>query len=362
MSSVISQLFIDDRVNDKAGKNKNRNRNIDHDDMKRNTGHDDMDRNTGHDDMDRNTGHDDMDRNDHDAMDRNDRTAMKRNGDEGNMKNENAKFYFIDSLGASLADSGINVDALDFSSFIGNEPIEILVELAKNGKIDPWNIDIVHVTDTFLNKIEELQQMDLRISGRTLLYSCVLLRMKSTGLFLEEEEILEELYEDSDIEEEFNIDEFNMPLLPVRRSARRPVTLKELIEELKKAEKDVIKRKEHLKAESSRRYIDIELTTKDVLNIAHDEAILRRTGTLLELLRRLFTKQEFVTLDELFEIDGADRIMDYITLLFLTSMKEIVLHQKEMYGTLFIYPFDVAFENKIADETGMPIEADSAES
>ncbi|MCL2550292.1 MAG: segregation/condensation protein A [Methanimicrococcus sp.] len=315
MSTVISQAFI----NDKACKDKNRNRNIDNNETE------------------------------------------SRSRKEENMKNENAKFYFIDSLGDSLADSGINVDSLDFSSFIGNEPIEILVELAKNGKIDPWDIDIVQVTDTFLNKIEELQQMDLRISGRTLLYSCVLLRMKSAGLFREEEEIIEELYEEENYEEEFNIDEFNMPLLPVRRSARRPVTLKELIDELKKAEKDVIKRKEHLKAESTRRYIDVELTMGDVMNIAHDEAILRRTGTLLELLRQFFKKQEFVTLDEIFEIKGSDRIMDYITLLFLTSMKEIVLHQKEMYGTLFIYPFDVAFESKIADEAGHPVEADSAE-
>lgn len=208
------------------------------------------------------------------------------------MKNENAKFYFIDALGDSLTDSGIDVETLDFASFIGNEPIEILVELAKNGKIDPWNIDIVHVTDTFLSKVEELQQMDLRISGRTLLYSCVLLRMKSTGLFAEEE-ISEELYEEEeDHEEKFDIDDFNMPLLPVRRSARRPVTLKELIDELKKAEKEVVKRREHMRAENSRRYIDVELTTEDVMNIAHDEAILKRTGTLMDLLRRFFKNRE----------------------------------------------------------------------
>ncbi|MDR0767775.1 MAG: segregation/condensation protein A [Methanosarcinales archaeon] len=265
--------------------------------------------------------------------------------------NENAKSYFIDSLGDSLADSGINVDALDFSSFIGNEPIEILVELAKNGKINPWNIDIVQVTDTFLGKIEELQQMDLRISGRTLLYSCVLLRMKSTGLFLEEEEILEDLYDEEDnYEEEFDINEFNMPLLPVRRSARRPVTLKELIDELKKAEKDVVKRREHIRADGPRRYIDVELTTEDVMNIAHDEAILRRTGTLLEILKQYFKKQEYVTLDEIYRLDGSDKIMDYITLLFLAAMKEVMLYQKEIYGTLYIYPFDEAIlKNRIED-------------
>jgi Uncharacterized conserved protein len=280
-------------------------------------------------------------------------------GDTENIfRNEDAKSYFIDSLGDSLIESGINVDSLDFSSFIGNEPIEILVELAKNGKINPWNIDIVHVTDTFLNKIEELQQMDLRISGRTLLYSCVLLRMKSTGLFQEEEEMPEEFFdEEEDYEEEFNIDEFNMPLLPVRRSARRPVTLKELIEELKKAEKDVIKRKEYLRSENSRRYIDVELTTEDVMNIAHDEAILRRTGTLLELLRQFFKKQAFVTLDEIFALEGSDKIMDYITLLFLASMKEVVLYQEKIYETLFIYPFGAVIGNQPADETEQTAEA-----
>ena len=275
-------------------------------------------------------------------------------------ENETAKFNFINSLGDSLADSGINVDSLDFSSFIGNEPIEILVELAKNGKIDPWNIDIVHVTDTFLNKIEELQQMDLRISGRTLLYSCVLLRMKSTGLFQEEEEILEDFYEEDEIEEDdFDINEFNMPLLPVRRSARRPVTLKELIDELKKAEKEVVKRREYLNTESKRRYIDVELTTEDVMNMAHDEAILRRTGTLLEHLREMFKHQESVTLDEIFKLDGADRIMDYITLLFLAAMKEIILYQQEIYGTLFIYPFS-AYE-KMESNLAATDEAEAAD-
>ncbi|MDY0266613.1 MAG: ScpA family protein [Methanimicrococcus sp.] len=270
-----------------------------------------------------------------------------------------AKSYFVDSLGDSLADSGINVDALDFSSFIGNEPIEILVELAKNGKINPWDIDIVQVTDTFLNKIEELQQMDLRISGRTLLYSCVLLRMKSTGFFVEEEEEAEDFYDaDENYEEEFDINEFHMPLLPVRRFARRPVTLKELIDELKKAEKDVVKRREYQNSEKTRRYIDVQLTTEDVMNIAHDEAILKRTGTLLEILKQYFKTQEFVTLDEIFNRGGSDKIMDYITLLFLAVMKEILLFQKEIYGTLYIYPFSAVFES---EETPVSKETESAE-
>jgi len=47
------------------------------------------------------------------------------------------------------------------------EPVEILVKLAKEGEIDPWNIDIVEITDRFLQQIEKMERMDLRISGRT---------------------------------------------------------------------------------------------------------------------------------------------------------------------------------------------------
>ena len=48
------------------------------------------------------------------------------------------------------------------------EPIEILVNLARSGEIDPWNIDIVEITDKFLRQVEEMEKMDLRVSGRTL--------------------------------------------------------------------------------------------------------------------------------------------------------------------------------------------------
>ena len=44
------------------------------------------------------------------------------------------------------------------------EPVEILVKLAKEGEIDPWNIDIVEITDRFLEHIEEMERMDLQIN------------------------------------------------------------------------------------------------------------------------------------------------------------------------------------------------------
>ncbi len=62
------------------------------------------------------------------------------------------------------------------------EPVELLVQLAKDGEIDPWDIDIVAVTEKFLAALEE---GDLRRTGRALFYASVLLRLKSDRLLNE---------------------------------------------------------------------------------------------------------------------------------------------------------------------------------
>ena len=59
-------------------------------------------------------------------------------------------------LPTTLSYLGINWALLDLSEFNTCEPLGILVELAKDGKIDPWDIDVVQLTDNFLRRIEEI--------------------------------------------------------------------------------------------------------------------------------------------------------------------------------------------------------------
>ena len=56
--------------------------------------------------------------------------------------------------------------------------IEILVQMAKNGKIDPWNVDIVDITDKYLAHLFQMKAQYLRLTGRTLLFAAILLRLK----------------------------------------------------------------------------------------------------------------------------------------------------------------------------------------
>ena len=60
--------------------------------------------------------------------------------------------------------------------------IEILVNMAKQGKIDPWNVNIVDVTDKYLMHLFQSKAQNLRLTGRTLLFAAILLKLKSNVL------------------------------------------------------------------------------------------------------------------------------------------------------------------------------------
>ncbi len=241
-------------------------------------------------------------------------------------------------LPSTLSSMGVDPEGLELSEFETYEPLGIMVELAKNGKIDPWDIDIVELTDSFLRRVEELKKMDLRISSRTLLYSAILLRMKSSGILEEEEP--EEEPDFFDYDEFPEPEEFPIPKLPVRRLSTRPVTLNELISELRKAEK-ALSRKNDKKARQVSEASEIpkgpQLSTGDVLDIAHDEAISARLDLIWERLSKLFQVNPYVVFSVLME-GSEDRVMDYISLLFLASSKKVWLCQKVLFGELFIYP------------------------
>jgi segregation and condensation protein A len=216
------------------------------------------------------------------------------------------------------------------SEKILEEPIEILVNLARNGEIDPWNIDIVELTDKFLREVEVMERMDLRVSGRTLLYAAILLRMKSNVL-VEVENAPEECMDD--YSDNFEISDYPVPSMPLRRLSHRPVTLEELLSELKKAEAIEERRIERFKSKKEER----RATIKEVLSIAHEEDIESRVVKMRNLLDSLFEKDKQIQFSNLaVSLDRAGRVMAYLALLFLATKKEIWLDQEELFGELLI--------------------------
>lgn len=240
----------------------------------------------------------------------------------------------------TLRSLGVDESHLDLSDDVLNEPVEILLNLVKNDDINPWDIDIVYITDKFLAQIEDMKIMDLRISGRTLLYAAILLRMKSTGIVVEE---VEEDFGFDDGMDFYDVEDYPVPKFPIRRIATRPVTLQELINELKRAENVEFKRKERVRI---RKIIEMEATTTDeVLGIAHEENIIGRVMLLGEQLLDAFKDRTCVPFSELMNGDRSENVMNYISLLFLATDKKIMLTQKELFGELYIHPGGSTFDD-----------------
>ena len=125
--------------------------------------------------------------------------------------------------------------------------IEILVNLAKQGKIDPWNVNIVDVTDKYLMHLFQSKAQNLRLTGRTLLFAAILLKLKSNilegldVLSFEPQHEEEELnYEDDTLDYSqdiptnniISIDEVLQRRTSVRLNHNRVVTLRDLIRQL----------------------------------------------------------------------------------------------------------------------------------
>jgi len=255
----------------------------------------------------------------------------------------------------STAVVNYNLDLPEIEKNAENDGIGILVSMAKAGKIDPWNIDIIDVTDKFLAHCCEMKSENLRITGRTYLFASVLLNMKSKILdgldvlqFQDPPEIEPEYDEDGFIvdysEDEF-IPETNVQTIEdvlqrrtsVRLNRNRVVTLRDLIRQLQfyeKLDRDQSIKNAHERAKqrvtSYKRF-----TPDDIINLAHEEYIEDCVLKLKDNLQQIFESNDKVELNEL-TLLGMDKMSAYIALLFLTVDTDYDLYQEQFYSDLYV--------------------------
>ncbi|MGA9099133.1 MAG: segregation/condensation protein A, partial [Methanotrichaceae archaeon] len=183
------------------------------------------------------------------------------------------------------------------NEFEFGEPAEVLVELAKKGEIDPWDIDIAQTTQRFLEYIDSLEKKDLRIPARTLLYAAMLLRMKSDFVEGAREEEPELIPDEIEFEVEETID--GLPQPPIRRHTKRPVTLEELISELRKAE--MVGRRKAMRERWP------ESPVEKAMDLSHEEGIEDRINALGSILDNLFSSSKIAAFTD---IKSKERVMD----------------------------------------------------
>lgn len=231
--------------------------------------------------------------------------------------------------------------------------IEILVSMARQGKIDPWNVDIVEVTDKYLMHLFQSKAQNLRLTGRTLLFAAILLKLKSNvleGLDVLDFEPQPEVdleYDDAplDYQEDdyiptnnvISIDEVLQRRTSVRLNHNRVVTLRDLIRQLEFYE--MLDKKQSLKNahERAKRRVQnyAKLSPDDIINLAHDEYIENGVQRLKANLSEILSRQDKIELNEL-TLLGMDKISAYISLLFLTVESDYDLEQDEFYSDLYV--------------------------
>ena len=248
------------------------------------------------------------------------------------------------------------------------EPVELLVQLAEEGEIEPWDIDIVEVTDAFLSKLEAT---DLRTSARVLFYASVLLRMKGDELLDpteddpdDEPEPWEQAFEGGDgaasgVDGAPGFDpvdelEAEMDRRLDRKSTRgNPETLDELVRELREAERDnwwKRRRKYDTSDTGGRGYgtqtvdyratdefrEDDEPTEGDVTGNTHSEEIDDVIDDVTAALAPEFDNGRKEVLYAEIETAGGRPFMTYLALLFLSNRGEVRLQQTDLFGDLWI--------------------------
>ena len=232
--------------------------------------------------------------------------------------------------------------------------IEFLVNLAKQGRIDPWNVDIVDVYDNYMMQVFKAKGQNLKLTGRTILFAAILLRLKSNILkgidiadFDPQPEFDELEYGDDgvlDYSEDFiptsnvmSIDEVLQRRTSVRLNHNRVVTLRDLIRQLEFYE--MLDKKASLKNahERAKRRVQnyARLSPDDIINLAHDEYIENGVERLRANLEEILNRQDKIELNEL-TLLGMDRVNAYISLLFLTVDSDYDLMQDEFYGDLYV--------------------------
>jgi segregation and condensation protein A len=213
----------------------------------------------------------------------------------------------------------------------------IIYELVKSEEINPWDIDIGLLTKKYIDVVKKLKEFDFNISGKALLASAILLKIKSNRLVGEDLEEFDRIIagepEDDDFFEE-NIlanprteEEIRqlIPRLPQPR--KRKVSIYDLMGALEKALE--VKERRVMKNMPS---FDVVIPKKK------PNVTLIMQNLFLRIKKFFLLGNEELTFNKLIPSETKeDKVMTFIPLLQLANRRKIDIHQEKPFGDISIY-------------------------
>lgn len=205
---------------------------------------------------------------------------------------------------------------------------EVIYYIVSLEKLDPWDVDLVKLTDSFLKFIRSVEELDFRIPAKIVFVAAVLLRLKADYLsfFEEKEEALEEAQKPFiDLGIDPNLIQLGYP---IKRIPKRQVTLDELVYALKKAltvRERKVERKRIWKAQ-----LQAEIGEEDITKKI--EVVMKEIEELMEKLKK--SKLEFRRIVKKW---NRDQIVDrFVPLLHLEQNQKIQTEQEDYFKEIWI--------------------------
>lgn len=191
--------------------------------------------------------------------------------------------------------------------------------------MDPWNIDIIRLTNKFVEAVKALNKADLKVSGKFILAAAILLRMKSEYLM---PRIIEAMPEEATVDMS-TYEHANAELEPhIPLPKQRKVTLDELIKSLRNAlavkERRTIRYQEReIKMKVKLKKIDIGESIK---NLFSRITIFFESLKLPEIKFSQLIPSKF----------RPDIIWTFIPLIHLANQGKVKLRQEEDFGEIYV--------------------------
>lgn len=213
----------------------------------------------------------------------------------------------------------------------------IIYELINTEQLDPWDIDLILLSQKYLEKIQQLEEANFFVSSKVLLAASLLLRIKSE-ILLEKyiksiDEILFGKKEDKKPQEKLVLEEGEIPeLIPRTPLPRhRKVSLDELMSALSRAINTENRRiKREIRDKMALREATIPLPKK---RIPIRERI-RRIYALIKTKLKGRTKLSFT---ELAGKERENRLSVFVPLLYLDTQKKVWLEQEKIFTEIWIW-------------------------
>jgi segregation and condensation protein A len=216
---------------------------------------------------------------------------------------------------------------------------EIIYDLINTEQLNPWDIDIVILTDKYLVKISEMEEADFFVSSKVLLAASLLLRIKSEILLNQYIKSIDDILFGKKepiktILERIELDEEIPELIPRSPMPRfKKVTLKELMESLNRA------------ISTENRRIKKEITNKNALRESSFSLPKRRFSIkdkIAEIYRNLTDlykerKEGRITYAEFVKDNKEEKIFSFLPLLYLEDQKKIWLEQKIPFDDIHVW-------------------------